>query len=319
MDLSADRFLEDLSGKYAAGYSAILRDMVLARARGDRVAFRKASDALGTVIAETMGVGSVLGASMVLREAAKVLPQEGPSMLRADRAQLVAFADEPALGTPISRVTFDEALKDMVARTPVTLRNAAERTAQRISELYSEGRVVAFVKSAEAAVTERVQSLIAQAIREGIPEANVGRQIVENVNFVRTETAAWTEGYSRMAFRTNLGTAVSAGRFRQAQDPAIKAVIPCFRFDAVGDVDTRDNHNAADGRIFRVDNPVWNRIAPPLGYNCRCQVSLVSLPMLRRMGRVAPDGSIVEDRLPPGAFPDPGFRHGGRPDLFMVA
>tara|TARA_R110002020_G_scaffold119609_2_gene272867 strand:- start:1739 stop:2179 length:441 start_codon:yes stop_codon:yes gene_type:complete len=142
--------------------------------------------------------------------------------------------------------------------------------------------------------------------------------MAEAVEQVRIKTAAWSEGYARMAFRTNVNTAVTAGRFRQSQDPDIKKVIPCFRFDAVGDDDTRDNHLEADGLIFRVDNTVWNKIAPPLGYNCRCTVSNVSIASLRRMGRVNSNGDILEDRLPSVAKPDDGFRHGGRPDLFMV-
>jgi len=80
-----------------------------------------------------------------------------------------------------------------------------------------------------------------------------------------------------------------------------------------------NNHDAADGVILRVDNPEWRRIAPPLGYNCRCQVTLMSTPALRRMGRIGPDGQVIESRVPSGAFPDPGFRHGGRPDLFVNA
>ncbi|MGB0889437.1 MAG: phage minor head protein [Solirubrobacterales bacterium] len=138
------------------------------------------------------------------------------------------------------------------------------------------------------------------------------------VDEIRQKTKAWSESYARMAFRTNLNTAVTAGRFRQAQDEDIKAVIPCFRFDALIDSGTRDNHRAADGFIAKVDNALWRHIAPPLGYSCRCQVSLVSKPQLRRMGRLRPDGSIQEDRLPPGAHADKNFRHGGRPDLFVT-
>jgi SPP1 gp7 family putative phage head morphogenesis protein len=178
--------------------------------------------------------------------------------------------------------------------------------------------VVAFARSAEAAVTERVQSLITQAIREGIPEVNAATRIVKDVDLVRKRTAAWSESYARMSFRTNVNTAVTAGRFRQAQDPDVKALVPCMQFDAVDDGDVRDNHHAGDGIILKVDNPAWNKVAPPLGYNCRCQVNLITVPMLRRMGRINPDGSVREDRVPSGWRPDAKFRHGGRPDLMMV-
>ena len=298
--------------------------MLVAMAMGNKPQLDDARDRLAEIIAETMGVADVLGATLTLRVAAGLWGEHSGGDFSAnsimwalaERPALLTFKDTP-VQTILPRVTLTEALQDMVDRTPITIRSAAERTAQRISQLYSEGSVVAFVNSAEAAVTERVKSLIAEAIKEGIPEAETGKLIRLGVDEIRKRTAAWSEGYARMAFRTNVNTAVTAGRFRQSQDPDIRAVIPCFRFDAVMDSDTRGNHGAADGLIFKVDNLVWNKIAPPLGYNCRCQVSFVGLPELRRMGRVGGDGSIREDRLPGSAHADAGFRHGGRPDLFL--
>lgn len=316
MTLDTDRFLEDLSGRHARLYTANLQDMLVAIATKNRIALAAARSSLEGVIRETMGTAEVLGASLTLRRAAAFIREDGHAF-RRDAHSLMVFADSPTQ-TVLPHVTFEEAVQDLIDRTPSTIRRAAERTAQRISRLYSEGRVVAFVHSAEQAVTERVQSLITEAIREGIPEARVGNLIRMGVDRIRIQTEAWTEGYAKMAFRTNFNTAVTAGRFRQVRDQDIKAVIPAFRFDAVGDDDTRDNHDAADGLIFRIDNPIWNRLAPPLGYNCRCQVSNMSMPMLRRMGRITPNGDIHEDRPPHLARPDEGFRHGGRPDLFIL-
>jgi SPP1 gp7 family putative phage head morphogenesis protein len=234
-------------------------------------------------MAETMGVGEILGASLLLQN--------------LKRSAKFA-ADEPTQ-TLLPRVTFDEALQDMVERAPVTLVDAAERTAQRIAQLYSEDAVMAFVRSAEESVTSEAR-------------------LAMRVDDIRVQSQAWSEGYARMVFRTNINTAISAGRFRQAQDPDIQEVAPAFRFDAVGDGDTRDNHDAADGLIMSVSNPEWRKIAPPLGYNCRCQVVHVTRSELERMGRIRKDGSLIEDKVPSGAFADPGFRHGGRPDLASV-
>lgn len=298
MNLDVERYLESLSARYSRHYRAVISDLIVAQAHGDKPAAAKARATLSAVISETMGIAEVVGAATMLRAAAGAM----------NFRESVTLAD----------VTFSEAVEDLVSRAPSTLRNAAERTAQNISRLYSEGRVMAFAKSAEQAVTERVQALIVQAVRDGIPEASAGTLIRMGVDEVRQATEAWTEAYARMAFRTNVNTAVTAGRFRQAQDTDVKKVVPAFRFDAVGDADTRDNHEAADGMILAVDNLAWNRIAPPLGFNCRCQVSLVTRPELRRMGRLREDGSVIESAIPQGAFPDPGFRHTGRPDLFIT-
>ena len=313
--LDAGKFLEDLTGKHAGAYVRALDDMMIAAAMGNAPAFRLARLEFNEVLLETLGIGEILGASITLQEAAPIA-NEMNFAAPADRARLAAFAAEP-LQTIIPRVTFDEAVQDMIDRTPVTIRAAAERTAQAISNLYSEGRVVAFVKSAEAAVTKRVQSLIAEMIREGVSEVDAGRRIVTSVAEVSKRTGPWTQAYARMTFRTNLNTAVTAGRFRQMRDPAIAKLMPAFEFISVGDVDTRDNHDAVDGLVMLRDDSRWNSLAPPLGYNCRCDIRGVGNPELRRLGRLDGQDNFLKQSTPAGARPDEGFRSGGRPDLFL--
>lgn len=326
MNLDASKFLEDLTGRYARLYASAINDLFVAAVTGNRSAASDARHALGETIAETMGVAEVLGASLVLQHAARLLGSPTTQLSLAARGfgllpwpiprDLMRFAEEP-IQTIIPRVTLQEAVDDMVDRTPATIRRAADRTAKRISQLYSVDRVVAFVRSAEEAVTEAAQNFVARALREGIPAGEAGRALAMTANEVSTRSEPWSEAYSRMAFRTNVNTAVTAGRFRQAQDPDIRAVIPAFRFDAVMDSDVRDNHAAANGIVMAIDNLEWRRIAPPLGYNCRCQVALVSVLELESAGRLRADGSIVESRVPPDAFPDPDFRYAGRPDLMI--
>lgn len=296
--MNADKFLEDLSGRHAKFYFAAIHDLYVALVRGNKPAARDARVELARVMVQTMGAAEVLGASMTI-------------------AAATTGAKFAAEQTVLPRVTLTEALEDFVERTPVTIRNAAARTAQAIAKLYTEDRVAAFVRSAESSVTREAQSFIARGLREGFDEGEAGRRLSMSVEQIREKSGPWSEGYARMVFRTNVNTAVTAGRFRQAQDPDIKAVVPAFVFDAVGDADTRHNHDAADGLILSVDDTRWNRIAPPLGYNCRCQVRHVNVVELEAMGMLAPDGSLKRVTVPSTIFPDPGFRHGGRPDLFV--
>lgn len=323
MTPNVGRILEDLTGRHAGLYVDRVQDLLVALVTNNRPAAADARAALAKLTAETMGVGEVIGASLMLGAAAGVQELQDATRQRFPRAdfaklrgELLRFEADPTQGL-LPRVTLAEALQDLIDRTPVTIRRAAERTAQRIAELYSEDRVVAFVRAAEASVTRTAQDYLARAFREGLGENAAGRGLAMAVNTIRKRSADWAEAYGRMTFRTNVNTAVTAGRFRQARDPDIRAVVPAFRFDAVGDGDTRDNHDEADGIILSVDNPEWARIAPPLGYNCRCMVSHVTRVELERAGRIGRDGRVIESRVPSGAFPDAGFRHGGRPDLFL--
>lgn len=311
MNLDVSRFLEDLTAYRARSYTDALGDLMVAITIKDRVQASAARHKLSGVISDTMGIAEVIGASLALEEAARMIDHgvtfKVPRRITLPRQTLVA------------NVTFEESIQDMISRAPVTIRSAAERTAQRIAELYSRDRVAAFVRSAEHAVTRRAQVMITHAMAQGIPEREIGKSIVFSVDQVRRETAPWTEAYARMAFRTNVNTAVTAGRFRQVQDPAVRQVIPALRFDAIADRNTRSNHLAADGLIFSSTSPAWRLIAPPLGYNCRCRVAFVTVAQLSRMGRLDANGNVREDRVPRTAHADEGFRHGGRPDLFMVA
>ena len=314
------RFIQDLEGRYSGHYREAIGDLLVAIARDDRPGVHMARARLERVITETMGIAEVLGATLALRRAAAAVADEPAAFsawLSRDRRELALFRDTSAQDL-LPRVELQEAIDDMASRVPVTLAPAARRVGADIARLYSEGRVVAFTRSAEQSVTERVQALIVQAMREGMGEGQAGSMIRMEVEQIRERTEAWTDAYARNVFRTNVATAVTAGRFRQAQDQDIRLVIPAGRFDAVGDSDTRPNHLAANGRIWSVTHPVWHRLAPPLGFQCRCQFSLVSRPELVRLGRLTPDGLVVEDAVPPGAFPDPGFRHAGRPDLMTA-
>lgn len=318
--LDTSRFLEDLTAYRVRNYTEALDALLFATIRGNRAQQRDARDRLADVIRETMGACEVLGATIMLRRAAAWLPDSSNFAAR-DKHHLLVFAETPTQ-TVLPRVTFAEAVQDMVERTPVTLQPAALRTSLRISELYAQGDVIAFVRSAEQAVTERVQSLYVKALSEGWTEAQIGKLTPKVVDYVRKETGPWTEAYSRMAFRTNANTAITAGRFRQAQDQDIQQVIPAFQFQSAGDSDVRGNHKACDGRIYVTGNAIWHKIAPPLGYNCRCDAVEMGRPLLKRMSRIRPDGSVIESSttLPAGAGPDGApFLHAGRPDLFMSA
>jgi len=319
--LNSERELERLYATGSRPYTLAANDLVVATAMGDRAGMERARVVLDDVIGATMGMADAVGCAHALEAAAGLM--EAPRVnaeAPLDRRRLsIVFSRPVGVGTDLPRIQFNEMLEDLRARTPKVVRQAAERTAQRIAQMYGEGRVLAFVRATEQAVAERVQKLLVQAIAEGLAEREAGTLISAGVRWVEKEAADWTEAYSRMVYRTNLNTATTAGRFRQVQDQDVRGVIPALKFHAIGDSDCRANHKAANGLIFRQDNGVWNKIAPPLGYNCRCTVAFVSRFSLMRMGRLNADGSIREDSLPGDAYPDPGFRHGGRPDLFIKA
>jgi len=83
-------------------------------------------------------------------------------------------------------------------------------------------------------------------------------------------------------YRTNLQSAYMAGRY-QALD-AMRKERPYWEYVAVMDDRTRPTHAAMNGKVFRADDPIWESIFPPNGYNCRCRVRALSEDDVRARG-----------------------------------
>lgn len=70
-------------------------------------------------------------------------------------------------------------------------------------------------------------------------------------------------------YQTNMQSAYMAGRY-QAALAAVKTH-PYWMYIAINDKRTRPTHRALHGKVFRWDDPIWQYILPPNGYNCRCR------------------------------------------------
>lgn len=116
----------------------------------------------------------------------------------------------------------------------------------------------------------------------------------------------------RTIFRTNMQSALMAGKHRQMTDQV--DIAPYWQYVAVMDRRTRPTHAAANGRVFRADDPFWKTHYPPCGFNCRCGVRALSQAMVDARGLDVLDGSdhlertevVVGKETRPGtAFVDP--------------
>lgn len=132
-------------------------------------------------------------------------------------------------------------------------------------------------------------------------------------------------------FRNNMQSALSAGKTKQMLDQVDLA--PFWQYIAIMDSKTRPSHAAANGLVFRYDDPFWQTHTPPCDHNCRCGRRALSEAMVRARGLDVLDGSqhledtdafVTRDETrPTKAFvnpltgarfvPRPGF--GTQPDL----
>lgn len=124
---------------------------------------------------------------------------------------------------------------------------------------------------------------------------------------------------SRVIFQTNMRMAYAAGRWKQVQEN--KRTRPYLRYLAVKDSRTRPEHMALHGLVLPADDPFWEKMYPPNGWNCRCTVQSLNARDLERYGYEVgsapeieeearqintPDGQVTIT-VPKGV--DPGFAY----------
>lgn len=246
---------------------------------------------------------ALLGATLVLAQ----LHGRRRTLLEADRlreAPAAAFEAKPEKSPLSMGLAFEEAVEDLLAREPRLVSSARE-----IAELYSQGKVFAMAKSISRRLTERVQAAITQMMISG---ENLGKGENEILRIASEESHDWVRAYASTVYRTNVANAYTEGRLTQVQNPEVAEVVKAFEFVGIDDARTRPNHRAAHGLIAAIDDPIWARMRPPLGYQCRCGIIFAGRYTLERKGLINKDGSVKRYE-PPGfsaAGPDAGFKGG---------
>lgn len=85
-----------------------------------------------------------------------------------------------------------------------------------------------------------------------------------------------------LIYRQNMQSAYNAGRYKQQVESA--AVAPYWRYMALLDAKTRPSHAAMHGLVYRYDDPIWQTMYPPNGWQCRCKVDSLSERAFKRGG-----------------------------------
>ena len=246
--------LEQLRARSVAMFVRVLNRITAAQLNGNTEEAVAAEGALADVIASASGTADMLGRRRLLLE----VDARGSRKVQRFAAVPMNF-DEPggragAGGQAlIPKVPFKEAIADMAKRDP---RLASGYKA--VQELYSKDWAFALAKSSSQQLTERIQKLLANAFQKGTPAYTSQKTI--------SELGDWTRAYAETVYRTNLTTAYTAGRFKQANEPEVRDAVRAFRYTTAGDIDVRGNHAAGEGFIAGVNSAIWHSHAPPNGY-----------------------------------------------------
>ena len=287
MPVDAIEDLENLQTKAAGDLTGLMAKFAKALLTGNGI---KEEEELAGAIAKAQAEADLLGRRRLLLE----LKSQGVKFQKKQPGEIL---DEVNLS-----------VKSILERDPILARGW-----NRAQQVYKQGGF-ALAKSARVALTASIQRVIAKAVDQGATRDIAVFEIAAQLGARSVDGAARRTifAYADTAFRTVTTTAYTQGRISLADDPDIRRNLVGWRFDATNDSDVRHNHLAADGFMAVLDDPVWSQLRPPLGYNCRCALGVVTRRQGVKAGLIDRRGNVLIQRqaVPPGAGADPGFSPG---------
>lgn len=157
---------------------------------------------------------------------------------------------------------------------------------EQLEEAHARAFTVA--KATRTEILETLHQATIQAIEQGISERDFiknltpklqelgwwGKQVVVDSKGNAEQVQLGSPRRLRTILRTNKITAYHAGRYASQMENADEQ--PYWQYVAVKDSRTRASHLALHGKVYRYDDPIWERFYPPNDWGCRCRVRALS-------------------------------------------
>lgn len=227
------------------------------------------ADRLAALVAKHLAAANLLGRLDVVK---RVQRKTGRSVPLATSSRLhLQFDEDPEATTDASLVAgFSLNLPATGAAgylrglTPVT-----KDTFDGLSQQYQKDAFTV-AGTTDARLIEKVRDALADVLEKGGTEKDFAAAVAQ------LTTDAGVEAVNSFAldtvFSTSLAKAYSLGRYEQMTDQAVVDALPYWQYLTVGDDRVRPEHAVLDGFMARAEDPVWGKIYPPNGFNCRCIV-----------------------------------------------
>lgn len=152
-------------------------------------------------------------------------------------------------------------------------------TKKAFNGLTSEMKAKAFTVAGleKSTIDKEVKTLLLQSLKEGDDFKAFNFKL--NEKFIKYATPVYAgvgavgdtivDYHAETVFRTGVMDAYNEGRYEQLLDPEVNEVFPAMFLSAVLDGRQRVLHGQADNLTFMVTDPIWRKLRPPNGYNCR--------------------------------------------------
>lgn len=218
-------------------------------------------------LASKLATADILGRTQILRHAYTKTGRRFPISAAGTQVRFDEGDDAAAAGFAFD-VGGEDSAEYIRRLTPVTKQIYDGLTAQYRRDAFT------LAGASDLRLVKDLQEQLAEiAAKGGTPgdfrasaDQLTTAQGVEKLNAFTLDTA----------FNTAMQKAYSSGRLTQMREPHMIAAMPAWQYWTVGDLRVRPEHAVLDGFIARAIDPVWIKIYPPSGFNCRC--SVVPLP-----------------------------------------
>jgi len=220
---------------------------------------------IGNMLAKRLAAANMLGrvqvARLAHRHSGRAVPISGISRHKS-------FADDDDTNDLVASFSTDLAQDDEAEY----IQSLVPVMREVFDGLSAQYRKDAFTLAGAADV--RLITKIRDALAEVAKKGGTAEDFQAAVNAITDDAGvAQLDAFTLdTAFNTAMQKAYSLGRYEQMSDPAVKAVLPYWQYWTVGDDRVRPEHAVLNGFTARADDPVWRKIYPPNGFNCRCSV-----------------------------------------------
>lgn len=99
--------------------------------------------------------------------------------------------------------------------------------------------------------------------------------------------------------RTNIDTAITsatnAARWNRLNEKGISELYPALQYKTQEDTAVRAEHAVLADVVYKKNDPVWNTIYPPNGWNCRCYVKPIGVTEIKDYEVSKSNGKIISE------------------------
>lgn len=163
--------------------------------------------------------------------------------------------------------TFEEAKAHFEKKVPMTHEEFARLTLEQRAKAFR----IATVHNAR--MVQDARNLVSKAVETGQTFADWREALLKRFSGADVPPPAMHR--LRLAFFQNTGKAYSDARREVLDDPEITEAFPYRQYITVGNGtagfrNVRPDHAALHNKVFRWNDPFWDRFTPPWDYGCRC-------------------------------------------------